>query len=415
MGKKELELYVHIPFCMQKCKYCDFLSFPVDQQAQEEYMQSLLREIIYYGNKMKQYYVTTIYIGGGTPSWLEEDLLVGVLETIYQNFHVLQEAEITIECNPGTVTRKKLDRYMEAGINRLSIGLQSANQEELQLLGRIHTYEQFIKTYEWARDAGFTNINIDLISGLPYQNTEKFAATLQKVIRLRPEHISAYTLMIEKGTPFYDEYKFDQVRQEAGIQTEALPNEDEAYRIYKMTQYMLKEAGYEQYEISNYAKKGYACRHNIGYWKRENYLGLGLGAASLIDNVRYSNIRNLYTYMQETHQISEKPYEAFGDDKQEHGFYGQAWYGSSLHAQADYITRHAQMEEFMFLGLRMTQGVARHDFEKAFAVPVEAIYLEQIESLKENGLLEAKAGQIYLTDKGMDLSNYCMAKFLIGN
>ena len=382
--KKNLQIYVHIPFCVQKCLYCDFLSFAAEERVQEDYVNALLEEIRHYGETMTDYDVTTIYIGGGTPSYVNHVWIETVLAEIYENFSIKPNVEISIECNPGTLSSWKLGAYKSAGINRLSIGLQSANNEELKLLGRIHTYEDFLKSYEMARAAGFDNINVDLMSGLPKQNVSKFLETLYKVIKLRPEHISAYSLIIEKGTPFYDSYKFDLVKQQAGMKTDFLPSEDEEYRIYKATQEVLKQNGYVQYETSNYAQKGYECRHNIGYWTRENYLGVGLGAASLIENVRYTNTSNIDTYMQGEWVAVEEP-----------------------------ITRKAQMEEFMFLGLRMNEGVSREDFENNFNISIEAIYREPLEELKRKELLVARAGRIFLTDKGRDLSNYCLAKFLL--
>ena len=382
--KKNLQIYVHIPFCVQKCLYCDFLSFAAEERVQEDYVNALLEEIRHYGETMTDYDVTTIYIGGGTPSYVNHVWIETVLAEIYENFSIKPNVEISIECNPGTLSSWKLGAYKSAGINRLSIGLQSANNEELKILGRIHTYEDFLKSYEMARAAGFDNINVDLMSGLPKQNVSKFLETLYKVIKLRPEHISAYSLIIEKGTPFYDSYKFDLVKQQAGMKTDFLPSEDEEYRIYKATQEVLKQNGYVQYETSNYAQKGYECRHNIGYWTRENYLGVGLGAASLIENVRYTNTSNIDTYMQ-----------------------GE-WV-----AVEELITRKAQMEEFMFLGLRMNEGVSREDFENNFNISIEAIYREPLEELKRKELLVARAGRIFLTDKGRDLSNYCLAKFLL--
>ena len=208
MDKNNLELYIHMPFCVKKCEYCDFLSFPADTNTQIKYVHALLNEIRFYGEKMRGFRVSTIYIGGGTPSWLEPELVTAVMDQIYKSFQAYEDAEISIECNPGTVTAAKLQAYRRAGINRLSIGLQSTNNTELKTLGRIHTYEQFLKTYELARNEGFTNINVDLMSGLPRQSAESFADTLQRVIRLKPEHISAYSLIIEKGTPFYEKYKF---------------------------------------------------------------------------------------------------------------------------------------------------------------------------------------------------------------
>lgn len=381
---KNLELYVHIPFCFKKCAYCDFLSFSCDEKTQLAYADALIQEIEFYGLQMRDYLVSTIFVGGGTPTWLDEDKMLEILDAIYTYFNVSGDAEITMECNPGTVTASKLVKYRRAGVNRLSIGLQSADDDELQILGRIHTFEKFLKTYEMARNAGFANINVDLISGIPYQTSEKFLHTLQKVVRLKPNHVSVYSLIIEKGTPFYEKYKFDVVLQEAGKQTEVLPTEDEVYRITKLTQQYLKNAGFEQYEISNFARPGFECAHNIGYWTRENYLGLGLGAASLIDNVRYNNTTDLDAYI-----------------------------GGELRVTEDEVSRKAQMEEFMFLGLRMNCGVTREQFQETFNIPIEGIYKDVLEQLKAEGLLDVSAGRIVLTEKGQDLSNYALAQFLL--
>lgn len=412
MNNNNLEIYIHTPFCVKKCAYCDFLSFPADTNTQIQYVHALLNEIRFYGERMGDYQVSTIYIGGGTPSWLEPELLVAIMDQVYKCFRVREDAEVSIECNPGTVTTAKLEAYRRAGINRLSIGLQSANNEELKMLGRIHTYEQFLKTYELARNAGYTNINVDLMSGLPHQSAESFADTLQKVIRLKPEHISAYSLIIEKGTPFYEKYKFDMVRQEAGMKTELLPTEDDVYKMLKLTQLVLAKAGYDRYEISNYAKPGYACRHNVGYWTRENYLGLGLGAASLIDNVRYSNTRELYEYIEICRELTFLPPEVFapeeGMDAPERG-----WFGSNLHTEAAVVNRKAQMEEFMFLGLRMTEGISRNEFEANFGMPIEAAYVQVLPDLQAQKLIEKREGRVYLTDRGMDVANYVMAQFLL--
>ena len=382
-----MELYIHIPFCVKKCDYCDFLSFSADEQTQRSYVAALQKELVFYRAKYKGRRITTIFIGGGTPSWLREESMQAVMETVYQNFAVDGDAEITIECNPGTVTEHKFEVYRKIGINRLSIGLQSAHNDELKILGRIHTYEQFLKTYDMARKHGFTNINIDLMSSLPGQTPDIFCDSLHRVLQLKPEHISAYSLIIEKGTPFYDLYKFDAVRQEAGMQTESLPTEEEEYQTTKMTQHILKEAGYHWYEVSNFAKPGYECRHNIGYWKRVDYLGVGLGASSLIDNVRYSNTRDLYTYLSVP--------------------------ADSLHETAAQITRNEQMEEFMFLGLRMRDGFYRDEFTQAFGIPIEAVYGDALNHLQQEELLLKREGRIYLTDKGMDLNNYVVAQFML--
>lgn len=381
---KNLELYVHIPFCFKKCEYCDFLSFSCDEKTQLAYADALIREIEFYGPQMKDCLVSTIFVGGGTPTWLDEDKMVEILDAIYTYFNVSGDAEITMECNPGTVTMAKLQKYRRAGVNRLSIGLQSADDEELQILGRIHTFEKFVKTFEMARNAGFANINVDLISGIPYQTTEKFLHTLQKVVRLKPNHISAYSLIIEKGTPFYEKYKFDVVLQEAGKPTEVLPTEDEVYRITKLTQQYLAQAGYEQYEISNFAQPGFECIHNIGYWTRENYLGLGLGAASLLNNVRYTNTSDLHAYLEGELRVEEMP-----------------------------VSRKGQMEEFMFLGLRMNQGVTRQQFQNVFGIPIEGIYKQALDYLKSEEMIDISAGRIALTEKGQDLSNYALAQFLL--
>ena len=382
-----MELYIHIPFCVKKCDYCDFLSFAADEQTQKSYVAALQKELAFYGAKYKDRRITTIFIGGGTPSWLKEDYMQAIMETVYHYFSVEQDAEITIECNPGTITEHKFEVYRRIGINRLSIGLQSVHNEELKILGRIHTFEQFLKTYDMARKHGFSNINIDLMSSLPGQTPEIFCDSLYQVLKLKPEHISAYSLIIEKGTPFYDLYKFDAVRQEAGMQTESLPTEEEEYQTTKMTQHILKEAGYHWYEVSNFAKPGYECRHNIGYWKRVDYLGVGLGASSLIDNVRYSNTRDLYTYLSVP--------------------------ADSLHEAAEQITRNGQMEEFMFLGLRMRDGFYRDEFTQAFGIPIEAVYGDALNHLQQEELLLKREGRIYLTDKGMDLNNYVVAQFML--
>lgn len=400
---KNLELYIHIPFCFKKCDYCDFLSFSCDEKTQLEYADALIREIEFYGPQMREYQVSTIFVGGGTPTWLDADKMVEILDAIYTYFNVSQYAEVSMECNPGTVTEDKLEKYRRAGVNRLSIGLQSADDEELKILGRIHTFEKFVKTYELARNVGFANINVDLMSGIPYQTAEKFLHTLQKVVRLRPNHISAYSLIIEKGTPFYDKYKFDVVMQEAGKPTKTLPNEDEVYRITKLTEQYLANAGYKQYEFSNFAQPGFECTHNIGYWTREDYLGLGLGAASLIDNVRYTNDTDLHRYIENSNTIQIIRFEQPN---------GKFECGTNLNIEANAISRKAQMEEFMFLGLRMKEGVTREKFQNCFGIPVEGVYKDVLEHLKSEGLLEIHAGRIFLTEKGIDLSNYALAQFL---
>lgn len=408
MGKKELELYIHIPFCVKKCNYCDFLSFPADESTQENYVIALKKEIAFYGRQYPGRVLTTVYIGGGTPSWLTERYMAEILSEVFRSFTVAPEAEISIECNPGTITGHKFQVYRDSGINRLSIGLQSADNEELKVIGRIHTWEQFLKTYEMARDHGFSNINIDLMYSLPGQTAETWYASLQKVLRLRPEHISAYSLIIEKGTPFYDLYKFDAVKQQAGLPTDALPTEEEVYRMTKMTEQLLKEAGYEHYEISNFALPGFACRHNIGYWKRIDYLGVGLGSASLLDNIRYTNTNELYTYLKEAEHLRAGLWQ----QEQADGTTAELP-AVNLHAAVEPVGRKAQMEETMFLGMRMTEGVYRTEFERNFGIPVEAVYGTVLQHLQEEKLLLKREGRIFLTEMGQDVSNYVLAQFLL--
>lgn len=407
---RELELYIHIPFCMKKCHYCDFLSAPADEKSQSAYMEGLKREIIYYGKQLPDTVLTTVYIGGGTPSWLQETYIAEVMEEVRAAFAVSENAEISIECNPGTLTRSKLECYKRIGINRLSIGLQSADNDELKLLGRIHTFEQFLRNYELARECRFLNINIDLMSGLPGQTVEKYYDTLMKVIRLEPEHISSYSLIIEKGTPFYDRYKFDLVKQEAGLPTEELPTEDTVYRIGKMSEDVLAKNGYERYEISNYARQGYQCRHNIGYWQRKEYLGVGLGAASLLNETRCTNVTELERYIRESEHITEA------------GFPGNRNYRdrtdgkvpvTNLHGEVSAVSRQAGMEEYMFLGLRMTAGIEKSSFYRAFGFTVDYIYGSVIQKLEEQQLITDTPTRLYLTDRGTDLSNYVLAQFLL--
>lgn len=396
MEKKELELYIHIPFCVKKCDYCDFLSFPADSRTQRRYVDALQKEITCYGALYPDRKITTIFIGGGTPSWLDEEEIVRILHTVREAFAVEHDAEITIECNPGTATAHKLVRYREAGINRISIGLQSAHNEELALLGRIHTWEQFLKTYDLARKAGFSNINVDLMSALPGQTLETFSDTLKKVLALKPEHLSAYSLIIEEGTPFYERYREDEKHREAGEPTELLPDEEQEYAVTKLTQRVLMEAGYHWYEVSNFAKPGYECRHNIGYWKRADYLGVGLGAASLIDNVRYANVRDLEEYCKECESLWE-----------------ELNIRKTFCSSTEPVTREEQMEEFMFLGLRMTEGVSRAEFEQHFGIRIEAVYGDVLRQLQKEGLLVKQEGRICLTERGMDVNNYVVEQFML--
>ncbi len=395
-----LELYIHIPFCVKKCLYCDFLSGVFDEKMQRRYVAALCTEIKYMASKHADASVTTIYVGGGTPSWLSEDLMDAIMTTIKQSFKVDPLAEISVECNPGTLSSEKLNVYRSIGINRLSIGLQSANDDELKELGRIHDYNRFLHTFDLVRKAGFDNVNVDVMTGLPHQTIQKLEKTLGAVTMLRPEHISAYSLIIEKGTPFYEKYKFDAVKQQAGMPTEDLPTDEEAYKLYKFTMQYLENKGYKRYEISNYAKNGKVCRHNIGYWDRVPYLGLGLGAASLFDNVRSSNIRDIYQYVETS--------EAIADGKAI-----QTEFSSPYYASEEKLSKKDAMEEFMFLGLRKIDGVARSDFQNMFGIDIDAIYGPIITALRNQDFMDAKEGRLFLTDIGIDVSNQVLAKFLL--
>jgi len=395
--RKPMQLYIHIPFCVKKCAYCDFLSFAADENTQDAYVMALQKELEFYGSKYGDRYISTIFIGGGTPSWLNERAMASVMDCVYRNFEVASDAEITIECNPGTVSDEKFSVYKNAGINRLSIGLQSANNDELKILGRIHTFEQFLRTYDKARHHGFSNINVDLMSALPGQTPEGFINSLKKVIRLKPEHISAYSLIIEEGTPFYEKYQKDVKLRDAGQQTMLLPTEEEEYLTTKRTQELLQAEGYHWYEISNFAKPGKECRHNIGYWKRADYLGVGLGAASLIDNVRYANVSDIYDYI----SCAQK------------GQIVQSAACKSIVASSEAVSRDDQMEEFMFLGLRMVDGFHRDEFEQSFGIAIEGVYGAELKRLQQEELLLQKEGRICLTGKGIDVSNYALSQFLL--
>lgn len=380
--KKELELYIHIPFCVKKCAYCDFLSAPQDEEVIEEYIKAMINEIAAYKNMSSAYLVTTVFVGGGTPSVLSSDQVKQVFDTLYDVFKVAVDAEITIEANPGTVTEEKLKIYKKCGINRISFGLQSTNNEELKLLGRIHTYEEFLESYQLARQAGFDNINVDLISAIPKQTLQSWEATLQKVIQLEPEHISAYSLIVEEGTPFAKMYG-------KGCSKEKdLPNEEEERTIYYRTKELLKEAGYHRYEISNYAKERKECKHNLGYWERKEYLGIGLGAASLLDNVRFHNTEELKSYVENSEKIAK------------------------IRCDRIMLTENEQMEEFFFLGLRKAKGVSLEEFKGKFGQSVASCYGNQIERLKQQQLLEEVNGFLRLTDKGIDVSNYVFTELL---
>ena len=373
-----MELYLHMPFCVRKCAYCDFLSFPTDQETQNLYTRRLREDIDAMGKKYGDIPVDTIFIGGGTPSVPDSALIVGIMEHVRKAFHVAEGAEISMETNPGTVTREKLTDYRRAGINRLSFGLQSANDRELKLLGRIHTWAEFLESFHLARECGFTNINIDLMSALPGQTRESWKDTLKRVTDLNPEHISAYSLIIEDGTPFGEKYGSEEGRK-------LLPDEDSEREMYHETKRFLRDCGYERYEISNYAKPGRACRHNIGYWTGLPYLGLGLGASSYMDGCRFAVNSDMKQYLE------EKP---------------------GMFTDVEKLTKKDMEEEFFYVGLRMTAGVSLPEFERRFGVSAKDVYPGLMEMFVEEKAAVFQGDRFVLTDYGLDVSNYIMAQFL---
>lgn len=381
-----MELYVHIPFCVKKCRYCDFLSMPADENTKNLYAEALCHEIEYYGRAS----VETVYFGGGTPSVIGAERLVRILECIRNHFAVREDAEITIEINPATIDKKGLQKLKENGVNRLSIGLQSTNDEELKLLGRIHNYMDFLRMYDHAREVGFKNLNVDLISSLPGQSVERYLESLEKIIELKPEHISSYSLILEEGTPFYEVYS---------QRPDLLPDEDTDRRMYYLTKDELQRAGYVRYEISNYAKAGCESKHNSGYWKRAPYLGLGLGASSFINHTRWKNISKLKEYLQIWGQTEFKRKELF----------------DGCRVEKEKLTLQDEMAEYMYLGLRMSEGVSMERFEQCFDRKMSEVYGDILEKLEKQELLviEGQKDRVYLTDFGMDVSNYVFEKFLI--
>ena len=388
--KKELELYVHIPFCVRKCAYCDFLSAPADTQERTLYIDALTEEIRARKNDFTAYRVSTIFLGGGTPSILEGDDSARIFRALQENFDISDDVEITMEVNPGTVTEEKAASWRKSGVNRLSIGLQSADDRELKMLGRIHTYREFLDTWKIVREAGFENVNVDLISAIPGQNLRSWSETLRKAADLGPEHISAYSLIVEEGTPFYERYGDGSGEDEnKGNHLPPLPDEDTEREMYKATEKILAEYGYHRYEISNYSKTGYECRHNLGYWERKEYLGLGLGASSLLSECRFHNTADMGKYL--------RLYENAGTD---------------ICEDIEHLSVEDQMEEFMFLGLRKTVGISVDDFRKAFGKEIREVYGEQMRKLEEQRLIEYSGNRVRLTERGTDISNYVFSEFM---
>lgn len=367
-------IYIHIPFCVSKCIYCDFLSFAADDDVKRHYVDSLCREILGRNDKGV---VTSIFFGGGTPSILPACEIGRILRTIRSCYEVAESAEITIECNPGTLTEEKLSAYRSFGINRLSIGLQSPDDAELRRLGRIHTYREFEESYTLARNAGFDNINIDIMSAIPFQTLKGYEDNLKKVAALKPEHISAYSLIVEENTPLYD-----MVHNTNDI---VLPDEETDRLMYVMTKEYLATLGYRRYEISNYSLEGHECRHNTLYWRRGNYIGFGLGASSMMDDVRFTNTSSMKDYL-------ENPCFNYSSKTE--------------------LTVKDRMEEFVFLGLRLTSGILKSEFYEEFGENFDDVYGEVAGKHTDNGLLISEGDRLYLSDAGLDVSNYVMSDFI---
>lgn len=333
---QEIGIYVHIPFCKQKCLYCDFISFEGIIEKEEQYTEALKKEIIENAKKIENDIVTTIYVGGGTPSYIDSKYIIDILETIKKNYNIKKNAEITIEVNPGTVTKEKLKDYKNVGINRLSIGLQSTNNKILKEIGRIHTYEDFLETYQMARRVGFKNINVDLVLALPNQDCKILVDSLQEIIKLSPEHISIYSLILEEGT------RLQKLAEQGSI---TLPKDEIERKMYWDTKKVLEKNGYIHYEISNFAKSGYESRHNLNCWKQKPYLGFGLSAHSYYNKTRYSNVTNIKQYID-----VEKGFVLTYNTKIIH----------------EIQTKQDEQKEYMMLGLRKIEGVSISDFKNKF-------------------------------------------------
>ena len=382
--RKQLELYVHIPFCEKKCLYCDFLSFSAEDDLHKAYVDKLIEEIRVQAKNYSDYQISSIFIGGGTPSVIKAVYISNIMSAIYEAFIVESLAEVTIECNPGTVDIDKLLVYKQSGINRISVGLQSTVDKELQHLGRVHTYADFLYSYEKIRESGYKNVNIDLMSALPWQTLDSWKSTLKKVVMLKPEHISAYSLIIEEGTEFSKIYGSPEGRK-------FLPTEEVERSMYHSTINILKNYGYERYEISNYSKPGYESKHNIGYWTGEEYLGFGIGASSYVYGRRFNVERDIKKYLAIDMKRDIMP----------------------LYQNIHELSTKEKMEEFMFLGLRLAKGVLVTDFYDRFGVELIDVFEKQVQKNISFGLLKYDNLYLRLTDKGLDLSNRVMGDFLL--
>lgn len=380
---RNLGIYVHIPFCKKKCNYCDFVSFSKSVENHKNYIDALIKTIEVSNSKLnlKDYIINTIYIGGGTPSYIDSNNIINIINAINNNFHVAENAEITIEINPGTVTREKLLDYKKCGINRISIGCQAVQNELLKMLGRIHNYEEFENTYKLAREIEFDNINVDLMLGLPNQAPKHIEQSIQKILQLKPEHISVYSLIVEEDTVLAEKIDSGEL---------VLPDEEIERKMYKKIKSILEKNNYIHYEISNFSKKGYESKHNVNCWNQEEYLGFGLASHSYFENKRFSNINNFEEYITNIEQDNyEKNIEIHEIQNEE-----------------------MKKKEYMLLGLRKIGGVSISEFEQKFRINPLFYFRFEIYKLEENGLIEVDLDNIKLTKKGLDFANIVWEEFV---
>ncbi|MCR1952283.1 radical SAM family heme chaperone HemW [Clostridium sp. DSM 100503] len=373
---KEVALYIHIPFCKQKCFYCDFPSYASLDHLKDDYVDALCKEI---DEKVIDYKIKSIFIGGGTPSYLETNQIYKLLKTI-SKLNLTENMEFTMECNPGALEKEKLETMLRGGVNRISMGLQAVQNSLLKDIGRIHSFKQFEENFNLAREVGFKNINVDLMFGLPNQKVDEWKESLEVIAKLNPEHISAYSLIIEEGTAFYKLWERNKL---------ILPSEDEEREMYSITKEILKEHGYEQYEISNYAKSGYECYHNKVYWQCDDYLGVGSASSSFIDGKRIKNIENVKLYIEKINNNESIIEEIIKNSKEDN------------------------IEEFIFMGLRMNKGISLNEFKKRFGIDINSIYKDIIEKNINKKLLVLEKDNLRLTDKGIELSNLVMSDFIL--
>ncbi|MBO6118857.1 MAG: radical SAM family heme chaperone HemW [Lachnospiraceae bacterium] len=384
---QNLELYIHIPFCEKKCKYCDFVSFHATHDVVNNYIEKLLTEIESKSFLANNFKISSIYIGGGTPSFIEAKYIRFILESIYKSYNVNEDAEISIEVNPNSATMDKLKTYYDSGINRLSIGLQSANDDELKTLGRIHNYSDFLNAYNVAIHLGIKNINVDLINGIPGQSPESYRKTLKQVLMLNVKHISIYNLIIENGTAFKTMLDNNEIQ---------LPLESDLLLMDKITKDLTSYYRLNRYEISNFAKSGFECRHNLGYWSDVPYIGFGLNSASYIDSKRYKNKTKINDYL-------SLDYKSYMLNKKIDEYYDEI-------AQ---VSINSHINEYMMLGFRKISGINTDDFYNTFNKKFEDLFGTALKIYQGMGLIRRVENNYFLTDEGLDVSNKILSDLLI--